>query len=177
MLFNSQVFICGFLPIVLALYYACAAHRAVRQAIVVGASLFFYGWWDVRFVPLLAGLTVANWLIARWFAISGARTAEAVQGRHAHRGGEIAVRPATTVLARQRHAHLFGNAPRLVIERQDAGRLGVWRAVHAALHDDAAARRQRGGLQQRALHVRAVLDRVHPQVDLAPGIRRNDVGP
>jgi D-alanyl-lipoteichoic acid acyltransferase DltB (MBOAT superfamily) len=73
MLFNSQVFICGFLPIVLALYYACAAHRAVRQAIVVGASLFFYGWWDVRFVPLLAGLTVANWLIARWFAIARAR--------------------------------------------------------------------------------------------------------
>ena len=67
MLFNSQVFICGFLPIVLALYYAFAAHRVARQAIVVVASLFFYGWWDVRFVPLLAGLTVANWLIARWF--------------------------------------------------------------------------------------------------------------
>src|SRR5271166_4571239 len=70
MLFNSQVFICGFLPIVLALYYACAAHRAVRQAIVVGASLAFYGWWDVRFVPLLAGLTLANWLIAQWFGIA-----------------------------------------------------------------------------------------------------------
>ena len=63
MLFNSQAFICGFLPIVLALYYAFAAHRVARQAIVVVASLFFYGWWDVRFVPLLAGLTVANWLI------------------------------------------------------------------------------------------------------------------
>ncbi len=45
----------------------CASHRAARQAIVVAASLFFYGWWDVRFVPLLAGLTVANWLIAHWF--------------------------------------------------------------------------------------------------------------
>src|SRR5271165_4614950 len=73
MLFNSQAFICGFLPIVLALYYACAGHRVARQAIVVGASLFFYGWWDIRFVPLLAGLTVANWLIVRWFAASRAR--------------------------------------------------------------------------------------------------------
>ncbi|MGA9010911.1 MAG: MBOAT family O-acyltransferase, partial [Acetobacteraceae bacterium] len=73
MLFNSQAFICGFLPIVLALYYAFAAHRVARQAIVVVASLFFYGWWDVRFVPLLAGLTVANWLIVRWFAAAGAR--------------------------------------------------------------------------------------------------------
>ena len=67
MLFNSQVFIVGFLPIVLALYYAVAAHRVARQTVVVLASLVFYGWWDVRFVPLLAGLTVANWLIAQWF--------------------------------------------------------------------------------------------------------------
>ena len=37
------------------------------------ASLVFYGWWDVRFVPLLAGLTVANWLIAQWFARRRAR--------------------------------------------------------------------------------------------------------
>ena len=72
MLFNSQVFIVGFLPVVLALYYALASHRMARQAVVVLASLAFYGWWDVRFVPLLAGLTIANWLIAQWF---GARRA------------------------------------------------------------------------------------------------------
>ncbi len=67
MLFNSQVFILVFLPIVLGGYYLLAAHRAWRQAFVVLASLAFYGWWDVRFVPLLAGLTIANWLIAQWF--------------------------------------------------------------------------------------------------------------
>jgi D-alanyl-lipoteichoic acid acyltransferase DltB (MBOAT superfamily) len=73
MLFNSQIFIVGFLPIVLALYYAAASHRVARQTVVVVASLAFYGWWDVRFVPLLAGLTLANWLIAQWF---GARRAQ-----------------------------------------------------------------------------------------------------
>jgi D-alanyl-lipoteichoic acid acyltransferase DltB (MBOAT superfamily) len=67
MLFNSQVFIVGFLPIVLGLYYALARHRAWRQGVVILASLAFYGWWDVRFVPLLVGLTLANWLIAQWF--------------------------------------------------------------------------------------------------------------
>jgi alginate O-acetyltransferase complex protein AlgI len=67
MLFNSQVFIVGFLPIVLGLYYALARHRAWRQAVVILASLAFYGWWDIRFVPLLVGLTLANWLIAQWF--------------------------------------------------------------------------------------------------------------
>jgi D-alanyl-lipoteichoic acid acyltransferase DltB (MBOAT superfamily) len=35
--------------------------------VVIVASLVFYGWWDVRFVPLLAGLTVANWLVAQAF--------------------------------------------------------------------------------------------------------------
>ncbi len=72
MLFNSQPFILLFLPLVLALYYAAAAHRALRQSVVIVASLAFYGWWDVRFVPLLAGLTVANWVVAqaygRWRA-------------------------------------------------------------------------------------------------------------
>jgi alginate O-acetyltransferase complex protein AlgI len=67
MLFNSQVFIVFFLPFVLGLYYLAAAHRAARQSVVVLASLAFYAWWDVRFVPLLAGLTVANWLVAQWF--------------------------------------------------------------------------------------------------------------
>jgi alginate O-acetyltransferase complex protein AlgI len=67
MLFNSQVFILGFLPVVLGLYYALAAHRVARQSVLVLASLGFYGWWDARFVPLLMGLSVANWLIAGWF--------------------------------------------------------------------------------------------------------------
>jgi D-alanyl-lipoteichoic acid acyltransferase DltB (MBOAT superfamily) len=69
MLFNSQVFIIFFLPLVLGLYYAYAANRTARQTVVVVASIGFYAWWDVRFVPLLAGLTVANWLIAQWFGV------------------------------------------------------------------------------------------------------------
>ncbi|MBS0643173.1 MAG: MBOAT family protein [Proteobacteria bacterium] len=67
MLFNSQVFILLFLPVVLGLYYLAAGSRTLRQTIVVVASIGFYGWWDLRFVPLLAGLTVATWLIAAWF--------------------------------------------------------------------------------------------------------------
>ncbi len=70
MLFNSQLFICGFLPPVLAAYYALAHNRTARQVLVVIASLVFYGWWDVRFVPLLAGLTLANWLISCWYGAS-----------------------------------------------------------------------------------------------------------
>lgn len=67
MLFNSQAFIVVFLPVVLLGYYALAAHRVARQMLIVVASMGFYAWWDPRFVPLLAVLTVANWLIAVWF--------------------------------------------------------------------------------------------------------------
>ena len=68
MLFNSQPFILGFLPCALALYYAAAGNRTLRLAVLVAASLAFYGWWDIRFVPLLVALTLANWLVARAYA-------------------------------------------------------------------------------------------------------------
>ena len=67
MLFNSQPFILAFLPAVLALYYAAAHSRTLRQAVMVTASLVFYGWWDIRFVPLLVALTLVNWLIVRGY--------------------------------------------------------------------------------------------------------------
>ena len=67
MLFNSQTFILAFLPVTLAGWYALAERRAWRQAWVIAASLVFYAWWDVRYVPLLAGLTLANWLAAQAF--------------------------------------------------------------------------------------------------------------
>ncbi len=66
MLFNSQAFVLGFLPIVLIAYYLAPSLRA-RQAMLVVASLAFYAGWDVRFVPALVALTVANWAVAQWF--------------------------------------------------------------------------------------------------------------
>lgn len=66
MLFNSQSFVLIFLPIVLGLYYAASSLRA-RQIVLVVASLVFYGYWDVRFVPALMLLTFVNWAVSRWF--------------------------------------------------------------------------------------------------------------
>ena len=79
MLFSSQVFILVFLPTVLCLYYIAAEHRPSRQVLIILASLVFYAWWDIRFVPLLVGLTFANWAIAgaygrryaRWIPTAG----------------------------------------------------------------------------------------------------------
>jgi alginate O-acetyltransferase complex protein AlgI len=65
MLFNSQLFILCFLPCALGLYYLAAPSRSLRQAVLVAASLAFYGYWNIRFVPLLVALTLANWLVVR----------------------------------------------------------------------------------------------------------------
>ena len=70
MLFNSQAFVLAFLPVVLALFYAAPCLRA-RQLVLVLASLAFYGYWDLRFVPALVLLTLAIWLIVRWYAATG----------------------------------------------------------------------------------------------------------
>jgi D-alanyl-lipoteichoic acid acyltransferase DltB (MBOAT superfamily) len=65
MLFQSQGFILLFLPAVVAAYYCAAGAAAVRQWVLIAASLFFYGWWDVRFVPLLIGQIAVTWWLTR----------------------------------------------------------------------------------------------------------------
>ncbi|HAK62630.1 MAG: MBOAT family O-acyltransferase [Pseudomonadota bacterium] len=68
MLFNSEVFILLFLPLTLGVYYALARHEGPRLWALAVASLIFYGYWDIRFLPILIGSTVGNWLIALIFA-------------------------------------------------------------------------------------------------------------
>lgn len=63
MLFHSQEFILLFLPIAVGIFYALARHQALREWWLIAASLAFYGWWDVRFLPLLIGQTLMTWLI------------------------------------------------------------------------------------------------------------------
>ena len=66
MLFNSFVFLLAFLPAALILHALVArAAPAWRLPLLVVLSFVFYGWWDVRFVPLLAGSILVNWCVAR----------------------------------------------------------------------------------------------------------------
>ena len=61
MLFNSQIFLLVFLPLTLACFYLAAARRPLRTWLLIAASFVFYGYWDVRLIPLLAGSIVVNW--------------------------------------------------------------------------------------------------------------------
>jgi D-alanyl-lipoteichoic acid acyltransferase DltB (MBOAT superfamily) len=68
MLFNSFVFLLAFLPAALILHALVArAAPAWRLPLLVVLSFVFYGWWDVRFVPLLAGSILASWCVARLY--------------------------------------------------------------------------------------------------------------
>ena len=67
MLFNSQPFILLFLPITFLVFlflWRKAGEKAALVWIVI-ASLFFYGWWNPSYVPLLAGSILFNFLVAR----------------------------------------------------------------------------------------------------------------
>ena len=67
MLFQSHAFILGFLPICLAGFFLLGRVAGARWALrwLVAASLFFYGWWDARFLALLIGSVLVNHVLAR----------------------------------------------------------------------------------------------------------------
>jgi alginate O-acetyltransferase complex protein AlgI len=65
LLFNSQIFLLVFLPLTLAGFYLLAARRSARLWLLIVASFVFYGYWDVRLLPLLGGSIAVNWALAR----------------------------------------------------------------------------------------------------------------
>ncbi|HOK77670.1 MAG TPA: MBOAT family protein, partial [Verrucomicrobiota bacterium] len=82
MLFNSDAFLLFFGAFGL-LYYTVRSNLRARNALIVIASYVFYGWWDWRFVPLLAFTSIVDFAAAilihdssnqqhrkRWLAMS-----------------------------------------------------------------------------------------------------------
>lgn len=61
MLFNSIEFL-FFLPVVFSLYWSFGKHRQIQNLIIVIASYFFYGWWDWRFLLLIAATSAFSFL-------------------------------------------------------------------------------------------------------------------
>src|SRR3954467_13868820 len=71
MLFNSFAFLLVFLPCALLLHWAVERFRPEwRLHALALLSFIFYGYWDWRFLPLLAGSILVNWLIAEAFGKS-----------------------------------------------------------------------------------------------------------
>lgn len=72
MLFNSFEFLL-FLPLVFAAYWMLARRLRLQNLLVVVASYVFYGWWDWRFLALIAFTSVWSYVVGlvelrRWDA-------------------------------------------------------------------------------------------------------------
>lgn len=76
MLFNTYPFIFGFLPAVLLGYFLL--HRLRRAAAanmwLALASLAFYGYWNIGYVPLLLGSMAFNYAIGKWLIVNAAQS-------------------------------------------------------------------------------------------------------
>ncbi len=65
MVFNSAIFAL-FLPIVFVLYWFVFQRSIrLRNAFLIAASYLFYGWWDVRFLALIALSSLVDYLAGR----------------------------------------------------------------------------------------------------------------
>jgi alginate O-acetyltransferase complex protein AlgI len=68
MLFNSFAFLLAFLPGALLAHWLVERFRPDwRLPLLLGLSFLFYGYWDWRFVPLLAASIAVNWVVAEAF--------------------------------------------------------------------------------------------------------------
>lgn len=65
MLFNSYEFIFLFLPVMFFGYFYLTSKRLIigSKAWLVGGSLFFYGWWNVLYLPLILVSMLVNYAI------------------------------------------------------------------------------------------------------------------
>lgn len=72
MLFNSYAFLLAFLPLTLLLTFLAARHSSRAAIFVLSlASLLFYAWGELRFLPILCASILFNFLMGR--AIARAR--------------------------------------------------------------------------------------------------------
>jgi alginate O-acetyltransferase complex protein AlgI len=82
MVFTTYLFVFYFLPLVLVFYFSfeilsraagAAPERTglVLNTFLVLASYIFYGWWDPRFVLLMLGITVVNYVCGRFIGLPG----------------------------------------------------------------------------------------------------------
>jgi D-alanyl-lipoteichoic acid acyltransferase DltB (MBOAT superfamily) len=67
MLFNSYAFLLVFLPLALVTYALVDPYPRLRMPVIILLSLIFYGYWDVRFVPLLVLSILINWFAAKYY--------------------------------------------------------------------------------------------------------------
>ena len=105
MLFNSYLFLLAYLPVTLAGFFILGRRsQFMGAAWLAAASLFFYGWWDYRYLPLLFGSVGFNY----WCALRLRRDADA--GMRNRRFLAAAIGANLALLAYYKYAGFFAAA-------------------------------------------------------------------
>ncbi len=72
MVFSSLVFVYGFLPLNLLVYFL-AKNVRIKNNVLLLFSLVFYAWGEPSFVLLLLGMAFFNWLFSLWVGVARGR--------------------------------------------------------------------------------------------------------
>ena len=62
MIFSSSIFVFGFLPVFLAIYYT--APKQARSWIILLGSYAFYGWWRLDYLAVVFGMSLVSYFAA-----------------------------------------------------------------------------------------------------------------
>lgn len=81
MVFSSIVFLCGFLPVVLLVYFL--APKRLRNLWLLLASLFFYAWGEPRYILIMLFSTVFDYCNGRLIEFAGKKGRRNTLGRAA----------------------------------------------------------------------------------------------
>ena len=65
MLFNSYEYIFAFLPVTFFIYFFLLSKRLVvgAKGFLVFASLFFYSWWNIAYLPIILSSMLFNYIV------------------------------------------------------------------------------------------------------------------
>lgn len=66
MVFSSKIFLFYFFPAVLLIYFLVRRNRKLSNLFLTLASLLFYAWGEPKFVLVMIGSIVVNWLFGLW---------------------------------------------------------------------------------------------------------------
>lgn len=81
MLFNSAAYLLLFLPLAVVVYFLLNRRRLTLagQAWLVAASLFFYGYWKLTFLPIILVSILVNYVVGVYLSKNGGAEAVAAQ--------------------------------------------------------------------------------------------------
>ena len=70
MLFNSYTFIFAFLPITFFIYFYLNSKKLTTASVafLVFASLFFYSWWNILYLPLILASMLFNFVMGNYLS-------------------------------------------------------------------------------------------------------------